>query len=115
MQVMPFWSRPSATATPAGLFHMQTNLRFGCVILRHYLDLEKGDLFRRWAATTAAAGRSEYPNMVLGANAAGGLASALRRRPVAAGAQAPQRCCSGQRPPARVDDRPPSHRCCGRW
>ena len=50
MQVMPFWTRvlanDSATHGDASkLFHMQTNLRFGCVILRHYLDREKGDLF----------------------------------------------------------------------
>ena len=45
MQVMPFWARLIGDGDPARLFHMQTNLRFGCVILRHYLDIERGDLF----------------------------------------------------------------------
>jgi len=45
MQVMPFWSRSIGDGNAAALFHMQTNLRFGCVILRHYLDVEKGNLF----------------------------------------------------------------------
>ena len=38
MQVMPFWSRLIGDGDDRRLFHMQTNLRFGCVILRHYLD-----------------------------------------------------------------------------
>jgi soluble lytic murein transglycosylase-like protein len=60
MQVMPFWTRVIGDGDPAKLFHMQTNLRFGCVILRHYLDnAKRGDLCSawRWAATTAAAAK----------------------------------------------------------
>ncbi len=38
MQVMPFWTRLIADGDASRLFHMQTNLRFGCLILRHYLD-----------------------------------------------------------------------------
>ena len=45
MQVMPFWTRVIGDGDPGKLFHMQTNLRFGCVILRHYIDREQGDLF----------------------------------------------------------------------
>ena len=45
MQVMPFWTRALGDGDAGKLFHMQTNLRFGCVILRHYLDREKGDNF----------------------------------------------------------------------
>jgi soluble lytic murein transglycosylase-like protein len=45
MQVMPFWARLIGDGDDGRLFHMQTNLRFGCVILRHYLDRERGDLF----------------------------------------------------------------------
>ena len=45
MQVMPFWSRVIGDGDPGKLFHMQTNLRFGCVILRHYLERERGDQF----------------------------------------------------------------------
>jgi soluble lytic murein transglycosylase-like protein len=42
MQVMPFWRKQIGRASD-NLFHMRTNLRYGCVILRHYLDIEKGD------------------------------------------------------------------------
>ena len=45
MQVMPFWARLIGDKD-SNLFHMRTNLRFGCTILRHYLDIEKGDLYR---------------------------------------------------------------------
>ena len=43
MQVMPFWSQLIGT-TEHNLFHLRTNLRYGCVILRHYLDIERGNL-----------------------------------------------------------------------
>jgi soluble lytic murein transglycosylase-like protein len=45
MQVMPFWIRLIGTKD-SNLFHMRTNLRFGCTILRHYLDMENGNLYR---------------------------------------------------------------------
>ncbi len=67
MQVMPFWSRVIGDGDPSRLFHMQTNLRFGCVILRHYLDVERGDLFMALGRYNGSRGRSEYPNMVFGA------------------------------------------------
>ena len=67
MQVMPFWTRLIGDGDPASLFHMQTNLRFGCVILRHYLDLEKGDLFLALGRYNGSRGRPEYPNLVFGA------------------------------------------------
>jgi soluble lytic murein transglycosylase-like protein len=63
MQVMPFWlkllGRPDDN-----LFHLRTNLRFGCTILRHYLDMERGDLFRALGRYNGSLGRAEYPNMV---------------------------------------------------
>ena len=49
------------------LFHMQTNLRFGCVILRHYLEREQGDLFMALGRYNGSRGKAAYPNMVLGA------------------------------------------------
>jgi len=64
MQVMPFWARLIGDGDPAQLFHMQTNLRFGCVILRHYLDVEKGDLFLTLGRYNGSRGRPEYPNAV---------------------------------------------------
>jgi soluble lytic murein transglycosylase-like protein len=64
MQVMPFWARLIGDGDPAKLFHMQTNLRFGCVILRHYLDIERGDLFLALGRYNGSRGRAEYPNAV---------------------------------------------------
>jgi len=66
-QVMPFWARLIGDGDVARLFHMQTNLRFGCVILRHYLDREKGDLFLALGRYNGSRGRAEYPNAVLAA------------------------------------------------
>jgi soluble lytic murein transglycosylase-like protein len=67
MQVMPFWSRLIGDGDAARLFHMQANLRFGCVILRHYLDLERGDLFLALGRYNGSRGRPEYPNAVFAA------------------------------------------------
>ncbi len=67
MQVMPFWARLIGDGDVSRLFHMQTNLRFGCVILRHYLDRERGDLFMALGRYNGSRGRAEYPNLVFGA------------------------------------------------
>jgi soluble lytic murein transglycosylase-like protein len=67
MQIMPFWARVIGDGDPARLFHMQTNLRFGCVILRHYLERERGDLFLALGRYNGSRGRSEYPNAVFAA------------------------------------------------
>ena len=69
-QVMPFWARQIGDGDAARLFVMQVNLRFGCVILRHYLDVEKGDLFMALGRYNGSRGRPEYPNAVLGARQA---------------------------------------------
>ena len=63
-QVMPFWARLIGDGNTSRLFHMQTNLRFGCVILRHYLDLERGDLYLALGRYNGSRGRPEYPNAV---------------------------------------------------
>ena len=67
MQVMPFWARTIGNGEASSLFHMQTNLRFGCVILRHYLDREQGNLFMALGRYNGSRGRAEYPNMVTAA------------------------------------------------
>jgi soluble lytic murein transglycosylase-like protein len=67
MQVMPFWTRSIGDSDSAKLFHMQTNLRFGCVIMRHYLDRERGDLFLALGRYNGSRGKPEYPNAVFGA------------------------------------------------
>ena len=67
MQVMPFWVRAIGDGDDKRLFHLQTNLRFGCVILRHYLDRERGDLFLALGRYNGSRGRAEYPDLVFGA------------------------------------------------
>lgn len=67
MQVMPFWTRSIGDGDAGRLFHLQTNLRFGCVILRHYVDRERGDLFLALGRYNGSRGRPEYPNAVFAA------------------------------------------------
>jgi len=66
MQVMPFWVKLIGNEE-SNLFHLRTNLRFGCTILRHYLDIEKGNLFRALGRYNGSLGKAEYPNLVRGA------------------------------------------------
>jgi soluble lytic murein transglycosylase-like protein len=66
MQVMPFWVKVIGNADH-NLFNLRTNLRFGCVILRHYIDIERGDLYRALGRYNGSLGKPEYPNLVLGA------------------------------------------------
>ncbi len=67
MQVMPFWVRVLGDGDAGKLFHMQTNLRFGCVILRHYLERENGNLFMTLGRYNGSRGKAPYPDAVLGA------------------------------------------------
>ncbi len=67
MQVMPFWTRVIGDGDPGKLFHMQTNLRFGCVILRHYLYRENGDLYMALGRYNGSRGKPQYPNAVFAA------------------------------------------------
>ncbi len=67
MQVMPFWTKLIGDGEPRRLFEMRTNLRYGNVILRHYLDIEKGDLFMALGRYNGSRGRPQYPNAVLAA------------------------------------------------
>jgi soluble lytic murein transglycosylase-like protein len=67
MQVMPFWARLIGDGDDSRLFHMQTNLRFGCVILRYLLDREKGDLFMGLGRYNGSRGQAAYPQAVLAA------------------------------------------------
>ena len=67
MQVMPFWTRAIGDGDPGKLFQMQTNLRYGCSILRLYIDMERGDLFLALGRYNGSRGKPEYPNAVLDA------------------------------------------------
>ncbi|MFA6013766.1 MAG: lytic transglycosylase domain-containing protein [Gallionellaceae bacterium] len=63
MQVMPFWTK-ALRAPEHNLFHLRTNLRYGCTILRYYLDIEKGNLYRALGRYNGSLGKPEYPNLV---------------------------------------------------
>jgi soluble lytic murein transglycosylase-like protein len=66
MQVMPFWVGLVGSKGD-NLFNLRTNLRYGCVILRHYLEIEKADLQRALGRYNGSLGKSEYPNAVIAA------------------------------------------------
>ena len=64
MQVMPFWVKLLGEPDSHNLFHLRTNLRYGCVILRHYIDIEDGNLFRALGRYNGSLGKAKYPNKV---------------------------------------------------
>jgi len=64
MQVMPFWLKQIGQPKH-NLFHMRTNLAYGCAILRHYVDMEGGDYFRALGRYNGSLGQSQYPRAVL--------------------------------------------------
>ena len=66
MQVMPFWVA-SIGSPEQNLFHLRLNLRYGCTILRHYLDIEHGDLYRALGRYNGSLGKPQYPSLVVGA------------------------------------------------
>ena len=70
MQVMPFWVGLIGKKGD-NLFNLRTNLRYGCVILRHYLDIEGGNLSRALGRYNGSLSKPEYPNLVLRAMRAG--------------------------------------------
>lgn len=63
MQIMPFWLEEIGHPDD-NLFHMRTNLRMGCTILRYYIDMEKGDLRKALARYNGSAGKRKYPDKV---------------------------------------------------
>jgi soluble lytic murein transglycosylase-like protein len=67
MQVMPFWSRSIGDGDASKLFQMKLNLRFGCAILRLYLDMERNDAFMALGRYNGSRGKAPYPDAVLGA------------------------------------------------
>jgi len=66
MQVMPFWVKLIGQPNH-NLFHLRTNLAYGCAILRLYLDMERGDYFRALGRYNGSLGQPEYPKAVLAA------------------------------------------------
>ena len=66
MQVMPFWLEEIGISD-TNLFHVRTNLRMGCTILRYYMDMESNDLMRALARYNGTLGKQDYPNKIIGA------------------------------------------------
>jgi soluble lytic murein transglycosylase-like protein len=66
MQVMPFWVKLIGQHGH-NLFHLRTNLAYGCAILRFYLDMENGDYYRALGRYNGSLGQPQYPNLVLSA------------------------------------------------
>lgn len=64
MQVMPFWLAEIGRQDD-NLLHIDTNLRYGCAILKFYLDKENGDLRRALGRYNGSLGRRRYPNKVI--------------------------------------------------
>ncbi|HBS41560.1 MAG TPA: hypothetical protein DEA26_02680 [Oceanospirillales bacterium] len=64
MQVMPFW-KDEIGRPEDNLMDTATNLRYGCTILRHYLDREKGNISRALARYNGSLGKIKYPEKVL--------------------------------------------------
>lgn len=63
MQVMPFWKNEIGQSAH-NLFDTRQNIRFGCLVLRHYLDLENGNMRRALARYNGSLGRWDYPNAI---------------------------------------------------
>lgn len=68
MQVMPFWLKQIGAADQ-DLLNVQTNIRFGCTILRYYIQMEKGDLFMALGRYNGSRGQATYPNLIFAAYA----------------------------------------------
>ena len=86
-QVMPFWTDLIGTREQ-NLFHLRTNLRYGATILRHYIDIENGNLFRALGRYNGSLGQAQYPELVYAAwrnHWTYGLAPKGRAAPVRAG------------------------------
>jgi len=64
-QVTPYWVK--AIGSPDhNLFNLRTNLRYGALILRHYIDIEQGDLYRALGRYDGSLGNPEFPSLVVG-------------------------------------------------
>jgi soluble lytic murein transglycosylase-like protein len=66
MQIMPFWLDEIGHPED-NLFHITTNIRFGCTILGYYLERENGDMYRALARYNGSVGKRWYPRRVYSA------------------------------------------------
>ena len=63
MRVMTFWVNEIGS-DQHNIFHQRTNLHYGCTILRYYLGMENGSLYRALGRYNGSLGKPRYPNLV---------------------------------------------------
>ena len=63
MQIMPFWLKEIGRPND-NLFHINTNLRMGCTILKYYLEIENGNLHRALGRYNGSLGKRKYPDKI---------------------------------------------------
>ena len=64
MQVMPFWVKQIGQPSH-NLFQERTNVRYGCTILRFYLDRENGNMVNALERYNGSLGKPDYPKRVI--------------------------------------------------
>lgn len=67
MQVMPFWTQLVGDGDRSKLFDVRANLRYGCTILRQYIDQERGNLYFALGRYNGSRGKPKYPRAVFAA------------------------------------------------
>jgi soluble lytic murein transglycosylase-like protein len=65
MQIMPFWTKVLSTGQSNQLFDARINIRSGCLILRHYMEIERGNLFRALGRYNGSLGKNTYPDKIM--------------------------------------------------
>jgi len=101
-QVMPFWAK--AIGSPDhNLFQLRTNLRYGALILRHYIDIERGDLYRALGRYNGSLGRPEYPTSSSAPGSATGITCPAPNRQTRPPHRAAEVFLAGHRPRSRLD------------
>lgn len=64
MQIMPFWTKVLSDGDKSQLLKPSLNIRYGCLILAHYLEIEKGNMQRALARYNGSLGKLVYPDRV---------------------------------------------------
>lgn len=65
MQIMPFWTKVLSTGQANQLYDTRINIRYGCLILRHYMEIERGNLFRALGRYNGSLGKNTYPDKIM--------------------------------------------------
>lgn len=65
MQIMPFWTKVLSNGQANQLYDARINIRYGCLILRHYMEIENGNLFRALGRYNGSLGKNTYPDKIM--------------------------------------------------